>query len=66
VPGTNGVKWTRKRVAQELALGGPHARPIGSPKTVDDILERWVDESGVDGFNLSYAVNPGDFQDMVK
>lgn len=66
IPGTDGVKWTKKRVAQELALGGPHAKAIGSAKTVADILQRWIEESGVDGFNLSYAVNPGDFEDMIK
>ncbi|KAL2819601.1 luciferase-like domain-containing protein [Aspergillus cavernicola] len=66
VPGTEGLKWTRERVAQEIAIGGPHARAIGSPKTVADILERWVEESGIDGFNLSYAVAPGDFEDIVK
>ncbi|KAE8334072.1 luciferase-like domain-containing protein [Aspergillus sergii] len=66
MPGTNGAKWTRKRVVQEIAIGGPHSRAIGSPKTVADILERWVEESGVDGFNLSYAIAPGDFEDIVK
>ncbi|KAI1616960.1 alkanesulfonate monooxygenase [Exophiala viscosa] len=66
IPGTNGVKWTKRRVAQELALGGAHAKAIGSAKTVADILQRWVEESGIDGFNLSYAVNPGDFEDMIK
>jgi alkanesulfonate monooxygenase SsuD/methylene tetrahydromethanopterin reductase-like flavin-dependent oxidoreductase (luciferase family) len=66
VPGTDGVKWTKKRIAQELSLGGPHARVIGSPKTVADFLQRWIDESGVDGFNISYVVNPGDFEDIVK
>lgn len=66
VPGTNGIKWTKKRVMQELALGGPHARLIGSPKTVADGLQRWVDGTGVDGFNISYAINPGDFEDIIK
>ncbi|KAL3481700.1 luciferase-like domain-containing protein [Aspergillus californicus] len=66
VPGTDGLKWTRERVAQEIAIGGPHARAIGSPTTVADILERWVEESGVDGFNLSYAIAPADFEDIVQ
>ncbi|CEL03786.1 Putative Alkanesulfonate monooxygenase [Aspergillus calidoustus] len=66
VPGTDGLKWTKKRVAQEIAIGGPHARAIGSPSTVADILERWIEESGIDGFNLSYAIAPADFEDIVK
>lgn len=66
IPGSDNVKWTKARVARELAIGGPHAKAIGSPTTVADILQHWVDESGIDGFNLSYAVNPGDYEDMVK
>lgn len=66
IPGTDGLKWTKKRVAQEIALGGPSPRAIGSPKTVADILERWIQESGIDGFNLAYVINPGDFEDIVK
>ncbi|KAK7606473.1 alkanesulfonate monooxygenase [Phyllosticta paracitricarpa] len=66
VPGSDGVKWTKKRVATELALGGPHPKAIGSPQTVANILQNWVDEAGIDGFNISYAINPGDFEDLIK
>ncbi|KAF4460305.1 Dimethyl-sulfide monooxygenase [Fusarium albosuccineum] len=66
IPGTDGVKWTKKRIAQELSVGGAHARAVGSPKTVADILQKWIDEAGIDGFNISYAVNPGDFEDIIK
>ncbi|KAF9891131.1 hypothetical protein FE257_005067 [Aspergillus nanangensis] len=66
VPNSNGLKWTKRRVLQELALGGAHPRAIGSASTVADILERWVDVAGVDGFNFSYAVSPGTFEDMIE
>ena len=66
IPGSDGIKWTKHRVAQELALGGPHPRAIGSAKTVADILERWISETDVDGFNISYAVGPGDLEDVIK
>lgn len=66
MPGGDSIRSTKKRVATELALGGPHAKAIGSAKTVADILQRWVEEAGVDGLNLSYAVNPGDFEAIVK
>ena len=39
---------------------------IGSPKSVVDELERWVDEGGVDGFNLTHITNPGSFEDMIE
>ena len=66
IPGTDGVKWTKARVAKELAIGGAHARAIGSPQTVADILQTWIEEGDIDGFNVPYAVSPGDFQDMIK
>ncbi|KAF2806137.1 alkanesulfonate monooxygenase [Mytilinidion resinicola] len=59
-------KFSDNGVATELALGEPQAKVIKSSKTVADILERWIKEAGVDGFNLSYAVNLGDFEAIVK
>lgn len=66
VPGTAGLKWTKRRVLQELAVSGAHERAIGSAKTVADVLERWADEAQVDGFNISYATTPGTFEDLIK
>ncbi|KAK7725324.1 hypothetical protein SLS63_008186 [Diaporthe eres] len=66
VPGTEGLKWTKPRVLEQLAISGAHAKAIGSPKTVADILQRWITEAGIDGFNLSYATTPGTFEDMIK
>ncbi|KAH8650013.1 alkanesulfonate monooxygenase [Xylariales sp. PMI_506] len=66
IPGTDGVKWTKSRIAKELSVGGAHARAIGSAKTVADILQKWIEEADIDGFNLSYGINPGDFEDIVK
>ena len=66
IPGSDRVRWTKARVAQELAFGGAHARAVGSASTVADILEEWVRETGVDGFNLSYAIVPDDLQDHAK
>ncbi|KAF7560381.1 hypothetical protein G7046_g3766 [Stylonectria norvegica] len=65
IPGSDKIRWTKERVARELALGGPHPRAIGSAKTVADLLQAWIDEAGIDGFNVSYAVGPGDLEDVV-
>jgi hypothetical protein len=39
---------------------------IGCAKTVVDELQRWVDEADVDGFNLSHAISPGTFEDIIE
>ena len=39
---------------------------VGSPTTVADELERWVDEADITGFNLAYAVTPGTFSDFIE
>jgi len=33
---------------------------------VADTLEQWVEEAGVDGFNIAYAITPGTFKDFVE
>ena len=34
--------------------------------TIADILQEWVEETDVDGFNLAYAVTPETFEDIVE
>ncbi|KAN0111073.1 hypothetical protein V8E51_007460 [Hyaloscypha variabilis] len=46
--------------------GGTAARVVGSPKTVVDELERWVEIAHLDGFNLAQLVNPGSFEDIIE
>lgn len=38
---------------------------VGSPSTVADELERWVEEGDLDGFNLGYVTTPGTFEEVV-
>ncbi len=38
---------------------------IGGPAKVADALEAWVDETGVDGFNLAFAVRPETMRNVV-
>lgn len=66
VPGTQGLKWTKKHVLQQLSISGAHPRAVGSATTVADIMQTWVDEARVDGFNISYAICPGTFDDLIK
>ena len=49
-----------------MLLGGVMPKFIGCPKTVVDLMEQWIDEGNVDGFNLSHIVNPGSFEDIIE
>lgn len=57
--------WTVRDIAEFGAIGGRGPVFVGSPATIADQLERWVEESGVDGFNLAYAVFPESFTDFI-
>lgn len=53
--GHDGRTWTVKDVIHERCIGGMGPTLVGGPQKVADVMEQWVDEGGVDGFNLSYA-----------
>ncbi|MEK8126725.1 LLM class flavin-dependent oxidoreductase [Paenibacillus filicis] len=61
---------TRKTVGQIVeSMGSLSARgllAIGTPEEVADQLESWVEQSGIDGFNLRQFVSPGTFRDFVE
>lgn len=58
-------KWTKREVANLIKLGGLGPILVGSASSVADQLESWVNDAGVDGFNLAYATMPGTFLDVV-
>jgi long-chain alkane monooxygenase len=61
-----GRAWTPREIARHVAIGGRGPVVAGSPATVADEMERWIDEADVDGFNLAYAITPGTFEDVVE
>ena len=52
--------------AETLAVGGAAPVVIGSPATVADKLQKWVEETDIDGFNLAYTVMPECVEDFVR
>ena len=54
--------WTVEELAKWGGIGGVGPVFVGSPGTIADILQEWVDETDVDGFNLAYAVTPESFE----
>lgn len=55
-------RWTIADLAAYMTIGGRGPVIIGSGKTVVDELERWIDEAGVDGFNVDYALRSVDMR----
>lgn len=49
----------------KMALGGLHPSPVGTPEMIADIIEDWIVEADIDGFNIAYVSNPGSFEDVV-
>lgn len=58
-------QWTVQKLADWAGIGGFGPLVVGSPQTVADELQSWVEETDVDGFNLAYAVTHETFRDVV-
>jgi FMN-dependent oxidoreductase (nitrilotriacetate monooxygenase family) len=58
-------RWTVREVAEHVSIGGIGPVVVGSPATVADQLEAWIDETDLDGFNLAFVVRPETFTDVV-
>ena len=48
-----------------VGIGGRGPVIFGLPATIADQLQRWIDETDVDGFNLAYVVMPETYQNIV-
>lgn len=57
--------WTPRAIAEFVGVGGGGPVIVGSPATVADELERWMDEGDLDGFNLADPVPPVTYRDFV-
>lgn len=67
---TDSVERSRREpTIREIALrniSGEHqAALVGDPVEIADELQNWVDETDIDGFNISYAVSPEGFVDFI-
>lgn len=59
-------RWTVGEAAEFIGLGGRGPVLVGSAVQVADELEQWVEATGIDGFNLTYAVAHETLHDVVE
>jgi FMN-dependent oxidoreductase (nitrilotriacetate monooxygenase family) len=57
--------WTVREAAEHVAIGGAGPVFAGAAGEVAEAMALWRDQTGVDGFNLAYAVLPESFTDAV-
>lgn len=57
--------WTIEELAKWGGIGGLGPVFVGSPSTVADLLQEWVEDTDIDGFNLAYALAHETFADVI-
>jgi alkanesulfonate monooxygenase len=57
--------WTVRQAAEHVCIGGIGPVFVGSPATVADQMEDWIEQADIDGFNLAFAVRPETFADVA-
>jgi len=58
-------RWTPREIADFMSVSSFGPAVVGSPITVADELERWVEQADIDGFNLVDVMPPASFIDFV-
>ncbi len=57
--------WTVRDAVEFVGIGGRGGLAVGDASQVADELQAWMDETGIDGFNLASVEMPRTFQDIV-
>ncbi|WP_458412096.1 LLM class flavin-dependent oxidoreductase [Schinkia sp. CFF1] len=58
-------KWTVREIALETGVGGFGPVAVGTPEQIADEMEHWIRTTGIDGFNIAYALAPGTIKDFI-
>lgn len=59
-------RWTVRQAAEFIGLGGRGPVIVGDPSQVADALQEWVEVTGIDGFNLTFALAHETMRDVVE
>lgn len=52
-------------LADKVKVGGMHRVIVGTPDQVADRMEKMIEDTGIDGFNILPNIQPGGFEDLV-
>ena len=63
---SDGSEWTLRDLSAMASVGLGAETIIGSPQTVADELQSWVEATDLDGFNLIAATTPGSYLDFAE
>ena len=63
--GTSSRRPTVRQLGNALTVGGGANVIVGSPTTVADELQAWMEATDIDGFNLAYTVLPECYEEFV-
>lgn len=56
---------TVRQLLEQFTLGGRYTTLVGDPVQVADELLGWINEAGLDGFNLTRTVEPESYADFI-
>lgn len=59
-------QWTVEEVVNFVSIGGMGPITVGNPEQIADFMESWINETGMDGFNMAYVTTPGTFTDFIE
>lgn len=57
---------TKAQLIAEHRLGGRYPLIVGDGREVAEALIIWVDETGIDGFNVTRTVTPESYEDFIQ
>lgn len=57
---------TLPEIAKRFSFGASMKHLVGTPEQIADEMERYVDEGGIDGFNVAQIFRPGTMFDFVE
>lgn len=59
-------EWTPRDIAEYIGIGGTSPVIVGGPETVANELASWIEETGIDGFNIAHAIKFQDIKDFTE